>query len=150
MVDGAVQDTRQAPGIEDVVAQDQRDAVAVDKLLPDEERLGNAVGLLLHGVGDVQPQLVSIAQQLLKYRHVPDGGDDEDLPDAGQHQCGQWIVDHGLVVDGKDLLGDRPRQGIQTCAGAAGQNDSLHIFLSSRRIIYRLLFLPNSMILSQM
>ena len=53
-------------------------------------------------------------------------GNDEDVPDAGQHKGGQRVVDHGLVVDGDELLGDGPGGGEQARPRAAGEYDSPH------------------------
>ena len=44
------------------------------------------------------------------------GGDDQDVPDARQHEGGQRVVDHGLVVDRQQLLGGHERERVQ--AGA--------------------------------
>ena len=54
------------------------------------------------------------------------GGDDQDLADARQHQHGERVVDHRLVVDRQQLLADDQRDRIQPRAGAAGQDDALH------------------------
>ena len=42
-----------------------------------------------------------------------------------QHQRGQRIVDHRLVVDRQQLLRRHERQRMQPRAGAAGENDAL-------------------------
>ena len=51
-------------------------------------------------------------------------GDEADIPDAGHHQGGQGIIDHGLVINGHELLADAEGQRIQTGAGAACQQDT--------------------------
>ena len=54
------------------------------------------------------------------------GGDHQDVPDPGQHQRGQRVVDHRLVVDRHELLADAEGDRVQPGAGAAGQDDSAH------------------------
>jgi hypothetical protein len=81
-------------------------------------------GLL--GVVQLDAELPAVAQQLAKARQIERRRDDEDLADAGQHQHRQRVVDHRLVVDRQQLLGDALRDRVQTRAGAAGENDALH------------------------
>ena len=78
---------------EDVVAEDQADRLAADELGADEERLGDALGLRLHRVGEPQAELRAVAEQLLDQRQVARRADDQDLADAGQHQHRQRVVD---------------------------------------------------------
>ena len=52
--------------------------------------------------------------------------DDQDVPDAREHQRGERVVDHRLVVDRHQLLADALGDRVQSRAGAAGQDDSAH------------------------
>ena len=70
--------------------------------------------------------MTSVPQQRLEPGKVLRRGNQQDVPDARQHQGGQRIVNHGLVIDGQQLLGYHRRQRVQTRAGASGQDDSLH------------------------
>ena len=70
------------------------------------------------------PDLAAVAQQALVAADVLGGRDQQDLADAGQHQRGQRVVDHRLVVDRQQLLADRPGDRVQPGAGPAGQNDA--------------------------
>jgi hypothetical protein len=85
------------------------------KVLADEKRLGDALGLGLDGVLEPDPPGGPVPQQLLESGQVVGGGDQEDVPDAGLHEGGQRVVDHRLVVDRLQLLGghsgDRDRAG---------------------------------------
>jgi hypothetical protein len=45
---------------------------------------------------------------------------------TGQHQRAQRIVNHWLVVDGEQLLGDCASDRVKARAAATSQNDSLH------------------------
>ena len=80
----------------------------------------------------------SSAQQV-EVGQVGRRGDDQDVPDARQHEGGQRVVDHGLVVDRQQLLGGHERERVQAGAGTAGEDDAFHIFrpLQSKIVINR-------------
>lgn len=123
--------------VEDVIAEDEAAALAGEEVFADEECLGEAVGRGLHGVLEGDAPLGAVAEQLLEARGVLGGGDDEDLADAGQQKNRQRVVDHRLVVDGEQLLGDRLRDWVQPGAGTSGENDSLHCALSPAMMALR-------------
>jgi hypothetical protein len=52
-------------------------------------------------------------------------GDDQDFIDPCQHQNGQRIIDHGLVVDRQQLLADGAGHRIEPGAQTSGQDDAL-------------------------
>ena len=126
VLDGARQVARQAVAVEDVVAQHQRTGLAGDELLADGEGLGQAVGRGLLGVGEVHAEAGAVAQQPLEVGQVGRRGDDQEVLDARQHEGGQRIVDHGLVVDRQQLLGGHERERVQARAGPAGEDDAFH------------------------
>ncbi|GAA2054003.1 hypothetical protein GCM10009800_48680 [Nocardiopsis rhodophaea] len=66
--------------------------------------LGDAIGVGLLGVIDVQPQMTAVAEEPSELRKIVGRADDEDVPHVGQHQDGQRIVDHRFVVDRDQLL----------------------------------------------
>src|SRR5690606_906202 len=103
----------QAGAVEDVVAQDEGAPVAGDVVGADEEGLGQPAGGGLGGVaqGDAEPG--PVAQEAGELVGVVGGGDDEDVADAGQHQGGQRVVDHRLVVDRDELFGHRLGDRVQ-------------------------------------
>ena len=67
-----------------------------------------------------------VAEQPLEGRLVVRRGDDQDLPDARQHQRAERVVDHRLVVDRHELLADGQGQRMQPGAGPAGEDDPFH------------------------
>src|SRR5438093_10567562 len=67
---GDAQRLRQAVAVEEVVAQHERDRRAPDERAADPERLGDAVGPLLHRVLDAEAEVRSVAQQPLEGRLV--------------------------------------------------------------------------------
>ena len=75
--------------------------------------------------GDRDAPLRAVAQQPLERRQVLRRRDDQDVPDARQHQRRERVVDHRLVVDRQELLADRPGDRMQPRARAAGEDDPL-------------------------
>ena len=136
---GARQVARQAVAVEDVVAEHQRARLAGDELLADGERLGQAVRRGLLGVGEVHAVARAVPEQALEVGQVGRRGDDQDVPDARQHEGAERVVDHGLVVDRQQLLGGHERERVQAGAGPAGEDDAFHIIrpLQSKIVINR-------------
>ena len=133
---GAAQHAAEALAVEQVIAQDEAAGSSFEEVGAQDEGLRQAVGFLLHDVGELHAQLFARAQQFAEHGQVAGGGDDEHLADAGQHQGGQGVVNHGLVVDGHDLLGDGFTEGIEAGGAAAGKNNSFHILVPFRVIHY--------------
>lgn len=127
VLDGARQVAGQAVAVEDVVAEHQGARLAGDELLADGEGLGQAVRRGLLGVGEVHAVAQAVPEQALEVGQVGRRGDDQDVPDARQHEGGQRVVDHGLVVDRQQLLGGHERERVQAGAGPAGEDDAFHI-----------------------
>ena len=100
--------------------------LGADVVLPEDERLCQAVGGWLLDVAERDPELGAVAQESLELLGVVRGGDDQDVADARQNQRGQRVVDHRLVVDRHELLRDAMGDGVQPGTGAAGQDDALH------------------------
>lgn len=136
---GARQVARQAVAVEDVVAEHEGARLAGDEVLADGEGLGQAVGTRLLGVGEAHAVARAVPEQALEVGKVGQRGDDQDVPDARQHEGGQRVVDHGLVVDRQQLLGGHERERVQARAGPAGEDDAFHIIrpLQSIIVIYR-------------
>ena len=130
VLDGARQVARQAVAVEDVVAQHERARLADDELLADGEGLRQAVRARLLGVGEVHAVARAVPEQALEVGEVRRRGDDQDVPDARQHEGGQRVVDHGLVVDRQQLLGGHERERVQARAGPAGEDDAFHSITS--------------------
>ena len=123
---GSRQVARQAVAVEDVVAEHEGARLAVNELLADGEGLRQAVGARLLGVGQVHAVARAVPEQALEVGEVGRGGDDQDVPDARQHEGAERVVDHGLVVDRKQLLGGHERERVQARAGPAGEDDAFH------------------------
>ena len=85
-----------------------------EELLAEGERLGEAVGAGLDRVLQVHAEAVAVPQHPLEGGLVLRGGDDQDVPDPGEHQGAQRVVDHRLVVHRHQLFGDADRQRVQS------------------------------------
>jgi len=117
---------RESLAIEDVVSQNQADIILPDKRCADDEGLGKAAGVGLFGIGKRQAQLGAVAEKLAIKRQIAGRGNQQDLPDPGQHEDRQGVIDHGLVEDRQKLLGDGGRHRVEPRAGTAGEDDAFH------------------------
>ena len=105
---------------EDVVSKHHGNAVVANEVLPNEEGLRQTLRLFLNGILQLQSELVSFTQKVFKPLDVIGRRNNEDFPDSGEHEHGQRIENHGLVVYGKQLFTGDQRQRIQPRAGPAG------------------------------
>ena len=112
--------------VENVVPQHHGHIVIADEFFSQDKGLGQSVGRRLFFIAQPHPVLAAIPQQFLEVGQIHRGGDDQDILDPRQHQGGQGVVDHGFVVNGKQLFAGNHGQGVQPGAGAACQNDSFH------------------------
>src|SRR5437773_1185908 len=99
VVSGAGEELRQIMTEEEIVAEDQRRAVAADEIGADRISLREAFRPRLLRVLETESPLPTVAQQLTKARQMLRGRDYENLANAGQHQSRDRVVDHRLVVD---------------------------------------------------
>lgn len=113
--------------IKDIVAQHQATGSIADEVAADDEGLGQALGPRLLGIGDIDAELATVTQQPLKIGQILGGGDEQDIADARQHEGGQGIVDHRLVIDRHQLFADRMGQRIQPRARTPGEDNAFHI-----------------------
>ena len=111
---------------EDVVAEHQGGGVVAEVLGADEERLRQPVRRRLHGVAELDAPLRPVAEQPDELLLVVRRGDDQDVPDPGQHQRRDRVVDHRLVVDRQQLLADAAGERVQPGARTTRQDDALH------------------------
>ena len=111
---------------EDVVTEHEGDPLSGDELLADDERLRETLGAGLLGIDEATAPPGAVAEHALETRQVLGSADHEDLADAGRHQRRERVVDHRLVVDGKQLLPDRRRHGSQARARTAREHYPSH------------------------
>ena len=85
-----------------------------------QEGLSDVLQTGLRQAFKTQTKLRSICHELTKAGQIFGSGDDQDFPNTGQHQCGQRVIDHGLVVDGQQAFAHGVSNRIKACARAAG------------------------------
>ena len=135
---GCLQAALKVMAVVQVVAEDQRRMMMADEFAADDEGLREAIRRRLHCVTNIDAPLMAIAEQLLEARRILRRRDQQDIAYAGQHQRGQRVIDHRLVVHRQQLLRHRHRGRVQPGAGAAGQDDaatlheSIHAHCPSR------------------
>jgi hypothetical protein len=95
-------------------------------MAPDDQDLGDDARLGLHGIADVEPPRLAVAEQAAIGLLVDRIDAQQDLAATCQHQRGQRVVYHRLVVDRQELLVGRPGHRVKPRAAAAGQNDAFH------------------------
>ena len=95
-------------------------------IIPPPEGLSQAVGTGLLGVGEADTEVRAVSKQALKVGQVVGGRNDQNVPDTRQHERGERIVDHRLVVDGQQLLARHGGERVEAGAGASGKDDALH------------------------
>ncbi len=110
--------------VEDVVAENQGAVAAADEVTADDEGLSQPVRTRLDGVLQVQAPLAAIAEQLLEARRVLRRRDDQHIAYPCQHQRGQRVIDHRLVVDRQQLFGHGQGDRIQAGTGPTGEDDA--------------------------
>ena len=124
--DGLPQLSGKAHPLKDVVAQNEAYGLVPDELLSDQKRLSEPVGRRLLGIGETDPVVGPVSEQPPERGQVPRRGDHQNVPDSGQHQNRQRIVDHRLVVDRQQLLGNPLGDRVQTRPRSPGQYDTFH------------------------
>ena len=110
---------------EQVVAQHQAARARADEIAADAKRLRQSVGRRLHRVLQVQAPLAAVAQQLGEARRVLRRRDDQHVAHAGQHQRGQRVIDHRLVVHRQQLLAHRLRHRVKPRARSSSEDQAL-------------------------
>src|ERR1044072_9741381 len=90
----------------------------------------------LRSISEREPPASAVTEQRLEGGLVVRGRDNEDLPDSGEHEHRQRVIDHRFVIDRHELLAHHRRHGMQPRAGAASQNDPLAH--SSMALFYKL------------
>ena len=118
---------RESRSVEDVVTQHQAHRVVADELLADQERLRQSVGRGLLGIGEPHAVIRTVAQQAAERRQVGWCRDDEYVPDAGEHQRRQRVIDHRFVVDREQLFADPLGYRIEARSRASRQDNAFHI-----------------------
>src|SRR5579862_3172487 len=117
---------RQSVAIENIVAQDQRACISMNKVFRNQEGLRDSARVWLHGVAQLNTPAASVSQQLPEQGSVVGRGDNQYVTNSREHERTERVVNHGLVVDREKLLDHRMRDWVEPRPRSAGENDSLH------------------------
>ena len=60
--------------VKNIIAQDQCHVIAANKLLSDDEGLGQSIWFGLNGITNGNPHLAAVAQEALEIADIPGGG----------------------------------------------------------------------------
>lgn len=100
--------------VKDIIAQHHGAGLAADEFLADQKSLRQSVRGGLHRILERNAELASVAQQLLEARRIRRRGNHQNIPNSRQHQRGQRVINHGLIVYRQKLLGSYHGQRIQS------------------------------------
>ena len=112
--------------MEDVVAQNEADAVVADEIFTDKEGLGQTVGRRLLSVGEVDAKRRAVAEKTAETGQVFGRRDNKYVADAGKHEGRDGIIDHRLVENGDKLFAYAFGDGIEARTATSGQDYSFH------------------------
>ncbi len=102
--------------VEQVVAEYEHHRIISDEVGADCEGLRETLRLGLFGVLETNTPLRAVTEQLLELWLVGRCSDDQDLSDASEHERGEGVVDHRLIVDMHQLLADTHGDWVQASA----------------------------------
>ncbi len=108
-----------------VVTEDQGTSVIVNEILTDQKSLRKTIRRRLYRIGQVDAPLRTIAKHLFETPRIVRRGDNQNIPQSGQHEGGQRVVNHWFVINRQQLFAYPQRHRMQSRAGAAGQNNTL-------------------------
>src|SRR5689334_1323417 len=108
--------------VEDIITENERNALATHKLASENKRVRETNRLVLNDVAELDPPRRPIAEEPLIERQMLGRRDQQDVANTGQHQDRERIVDHWLVIDGQELLVYGKRCRVEPGPGTAGKN----------------------------
>ncbi len=85
--------------------------IFADEIAADQESLGQAFRPGLSSVTDANADLAPVLEQPFIKREVRGSGDEQNIANARDHERGQGIINHWLVVHGQELLANHTGDG---------------------------------------
>ena len=126
ILDCVAQESCEAAAVEDVITEDQADAVIAYELLTYNKSLCKTIGAGLLSIFEPNAVVAAITEQALEAGEVVGCGDDKDVTYSRQHKCRDGVIYHRLVIDGQQLFANALGYGIEAGSTAACENDSFH------------------------
>src|SRR5580704_7164081 len=115
--------------VEQIIAENKRDAVRANELTPKNESMSKADGLILRQIIEPDAPCRPIAEKPLIERQMLGCRYQQQVADSGQHENRQRIINHRFIVDRHQLFVDGQRRRVKPGAGAAREYDALHVTL---------------------
>src|SRR5580704_16375232 len=115
--------------VEQIIAENKRDAVRADELTPKNESMSKTDRFILRQVVEPDAPCRPVAKKPLIERQMFGCRYQQQVADSGQHENRQRIINHRLVVDRHQLFVHGERRRVKPGAGAAGEDDALHATL---------------------
>ena len=116
-------------GVEDIVTEHECYGVVANKVGAQNKCLCQTIRGGLHLVFEINTETGAVTEQSLELLLVGRSGNNQNIADTRQHESGQRVVNHRLVIDRSELLANTLSDRVQTASGTAGKNNSLHNFL---------------------
>ncbi len=113
--------------VENVVPKNEGRARLAEELCADQKSLRDSFRFRLCGVFDAKAELRAVVQKITEHRQIFRRRDDQDFAQATEHEGGERITDHGLVVNGQKLFTDDLGDRKKARAGAAREENGLFI-----------------------
>ena len=119
---------------QDVVAEDAAERVVADEVPGEPDRVGDAERAALVAIGQVEPEMGAVGQQLDDVADALAADDDHHLADPHPGERLDRVVDHRPVVDRQEVLVRDDRQREEPRRRPAGEDDALHARQGSRGV----------------
>ena len=110
--------------VENIITQHEGGGGVSHKVSTNVECLRKPFRTRLGGVAQRNAELAAITQQSLEEWQILRRGNKQNLADACQHENGQRIVNHRLVIHRHELLAHGDGERIEPRAGASCENDA--------------------------
>ncbi len=116
----------EAVAVEDVVSEHKADIVVSDELLSDYEGLRETVRRRLFRITEADSEIAPVTEKSSEGGQVDGRRDNQYVPDTGEHECRNRVIDHRFVENRQHLFADPLGDGVETGAGTSGQNYAFH------------------------
>ena len=109
-----------------IVTENQAARFAGEKVPADVKGLRDPLGTRLGSIAKRKPEHFSVAKQTSEQTDLIGPRNDENIANSGEHQHGNRIIDHRLVIDRQQVFVDNKRCRIKPRSVTAGEHNSLH------------------------
>ena len=119
-------DVGEVAAAQDVVAEDAAEGVVADEVARQPDRVGDPERAALVAIGQVEPEMRAVTEQLDDVADALAADDDHHLADAHPGERLDRVVDHRPVVDRQQVLVGDDGEREEPRRGPTGEDDALH------------------------